>query len=140
MLPPTVVVTRQGAECLMAIHVPHGDPVSVQVVLEDGSVRHDLARSIVWVEPREVDGNLVGRATVALPTDLPMGWHTVHARSGDRTASSVLVVTPRRLDPACAPRREPQLGADDAAVPAAVGGLVGDRRPHRPDDARSLER
>ena len=87
----------------MAIHVPHGDPVSVHVVLEDGSLRHDLAAVDVWVEPREVDGNLVGRATVALPKDLPMGWHTVHARSGDRTASSVLVVTPGRLDPPRAP-------------------------------------
>ncbi|HYN76041.1 MAG TPA: 4-alpha-glucanotransferase, partial [Candidatus Limnocylindria bacterium] len=102
MLPPTVV-TRQGAECLMAIHVPHGDPVSVHVVLEDGSLRHDLAAVDVWVEPREVDGGLVGRATVALPNDLPMGWHAVHARSGDRTASSVLVVTPGRLDPPRAP-------------------------------------
>jgi 4-alpha-glucanotransferase len=55
-----------------------------------------------WVEPVDLDGRRVGEATFALPGDLPTGWHTLHAelRAADGTttrASTVLVVTPRRL-------------------------------------------
>ena len=103
VLPPTVVV-REGVAAEVLVHVPHGEEVIVWVELEDGSVSRDVRPLDRWVEPREVDGVLVGRATRALPTDLPPGWHQLHARTGSRTSSAVLIVTPQRLDPACAPR------------------------------------
>jgi 4-alpha-glucanotransferase len=96
MLPPTVVV-RQGAAPRVWVHVPHGEPVEVWVRLEDGSRRDDLAQLDHWVEPRRVDGELVGEATFILPADLPLGWHHLEARCGPATATSTLVVTPTSL-------------------------------------------
>ncbi len=95
MLPPTVV-TREGEPRDVPVHVSHGSPVEVWVELEDGG-RADVEPRDVWVPPRQVGPELVGRATVALPGTLPPGWHTLKARSGDREASGVLVVSPRRL-------------------------------------------
>ena len=104
MLPATVV-TRQGERSTVKVHVPHGDRVQVWVELEDGCRRDDVEQVDCWVEPRAVDGQLVGEATFALPTDLPMGWHQLRARSSPATGSrpvqasaATLVVTPRALD------------------------------------------
>ncbi len=51
----------------------------------------------------DVDGTLVGEATFALPLDLPTGWHRLHAEltaadGSVSSASTTLVVTPRRLE------------------------------------------
>lgn len=95
---PPVVVTRSGRDHQVAVHVPHGQSVQVWVELEEGGARdlHQLER---WVEPREVGGVLTGEATFAVPSDLPLGWHALHAqRAGAASvATSVLVVTPDRL-------------------------------------------
>src|SRR5690606_17905859 len=72
-----------------------GDPVSVWVTTEDGD-EVDAEQLDIWVDPREVDGRLVGRATFAVPR-LPLGWHSLHARSNDIVVTAILVVTPRRL-------------------------------------------
>ncbi|WP_084351929.1 4-alpha-glucanotransferase [Millisia brevis] len=102
MLPP-VVVTRAGRPAEVAVHVPHGAPAHAGVVLEDG-VEIDLEQLDVWVDPRTVDGVLTGRATFAIPTDLPLGWHTIRAGTevdGEaRIAETPLAVTPDRLDTA----------------------------------------
>jgi len=95
MLPPCVV-TRSGRTYDLRVHVAHGEPVRAWVELEGGG-RVDLAQVDRWVEPREVDGALVGEATVAVPADLPLGWHTVVATSGPAEARSPLVVTPDRM-------------------------------------------
>src|SRR5690606_34985439 len=97
MLPPALVVV-EGENRTFPVHVPHGDPVAVWVVTEDGE-EVDVEQRDVWVDPRTVDGRLVGRATFAVPR-LPLGWHVVHARSNDIEATAVLVVTPRRLSTA----------------------------------------
>lgn len=95
ILPP-VVVTRSGATVRVPVHVPHGEAVSAWVELEHGG-RRELAQVDHWVEPRVVDGRQVGEATFEVPDDLPLGWHRVVARTGGRTASCPLVVTPARL-------------------------------------------
>jgi 4-alpha-glucanotransferase len=41
-----------------------------------------------------VDGRLIGEATFAVPPDLPLGYHTLRARSGGREAACPLIVTP----------------------------------------------
>ncbi len=73
---PPCVVTRSGREQELRVHVPHGEPVTAWVELEDGG-RVDLAQTDRWVDPREVAGRLVGEATFSVPGDLPLGWHTV---------------------------------------------------------------
>ena len=94
---PPCVVTEQGAGTSFPVHVPHGTPVEVWVELESGGTRAGLAQVDNWEQPRDVDGTLVGEASFRLPDDLPLGYHTIHARAGARTASCALVVTPRWL-------------------------------------------
>ncbi|WP_100349136.1 4-alpha-glucanotransferase [Luteimicrobium subarcticum] len=95
MLPPTVVA-RAGAGTTFPVHVEHGDPVDVWIELEGGGTvaAHQVDRV---VEPRTVDGRLLGEATFAVPDDVGLGWHTLHASSGNRTSHAVLAVTPAHL-------------------------------------------
>ncbi|MDH2444231.1 4-alpha-glucanotransferase [Amnibacterium sp. CER49] len=96
MLPP-VVVTTTGAERDVPVHVPHGDPVEVEVRLETGG-SWVLPQVDRWVDPREVDGALVGEATFRVAGDLPLGYHTLVATSGSTVAEAALIVTPARLE------------------------------------------
>lgn len=100
MLPPCVVV-RAGRPSTVWTHVPHGDPVSVVLEFEGGG-RRELRQLMVWVDPREVDGALVGEATFEIPDDVPLGYHTLRAASGDRRVCSTLIVVPDRLEPPAA--------------------------------------
>ncbi|KAB1649756.1 4-alpha-glucanotransferase [Pseudoclavibacter endophyticus] len=97
MLPPSLV-TREGQSPSFPVHVPHGDAVRVDIVLEDGSVR--AAEQLQnWVDPREVDGTFVGRATFQLPGDLPRGWHELRAYvrgAAVPTATATVAVVPQR--------------------------------------------
>jgi 4-alpha-glucanotransferase len=93
MLPP-VLVTRLGWRATFEVHVPHGWPVDVWVELETGEHRGGVDQHENANPPRTIDGAQVGEATFALPGDLPLGYHWVHARSGDRLARMSLVVTP----------------------------------------------
>ncbi|HQR27550.1 MAG TPA: 4-alpha-glucanotransferase [Nocardioides sp.] len=95
MLPP-VVVARPGLPADVLVHVSHGAPVTVAVRTEQGAtaVAHQAEHN---VPPREVEGRLVGEARFTLPSDLPLGYHTVEATSGERSASALLVVAPDRL-------------------------------------------
>ena len=93
MLPPCVVV-EQGAERTFPVHVTDGDPVELSVDLEAGGRRDPLAQVDRWVPPRTVGDRTIGEATFAVPTDLPLGYHRIRARSGETVADSVLIVTP----------------------------------------------
>jgi 4-alpha-glucanotransferase len=93
MLPPCVV-TVEGEGRDVAVHVDHGEPVELWVDLEDGGRRHDVLQLNRWVDPRTVEGRLIGEATFLTPADLPTGYHVLHARSGDIEAQAPLVVTP----------------------------------------------
>ncbi|MCR5979628.1 4-alpha-glucanotransferase [Gordonia jinghuaiqii] len=98
---PAVTVVTEGAGSTFVVHVPHGNLVKVWIVTEDGD---DVAapQLDVWVEPRNIDGALVGRATFAVPADLAPGYHHIKALDLDRSAAATapLIVTPRRLDTA----------------------------------------
>ena len=96
-LPPVVVVVG-GRYAHIWVHVPHGSPVRVWIELEDGGVV-ELAQSDRWVDPRLVDGRLIGEATFVVPAGLPLGWHVIKALGDDGLSESILVVTPERLYP-----------------------------------------
>ncbi len=97
-LPPVVVVTDAGGGTAV-VHVRDGEPASVGVVLDDGSERA-LEMTDAWAEPREVDGERVGRAHFAVPAGLPLGYHELRAvtGTGGEVTTSMLVVTPARLE------------------------------------------
>ncbi|MFI2752833.1 4-alpha-glucanotransferase [Cellulomonas sp. P22] len=97
---PPVVVVRQGRHAHVPVHVRHGDPVTAWIELdpEVGGGRHEVTQADVPVDPRTVDGRLVGRATFTVPIDLPLGWHELHASGPSADAWCALVVTPERLE------------------------------------------
>lgn len=99
MLPPVVVAT-EGRRNAFAVHVPHWNPVEVTVIAEDGTEQPAVQQDF-WVDPREVDGVLTGRATFAVP-ELPPGYHRIRAvdPAAGTTAETDLIVTPARLDTA----------------------------------------
>lgn len=96
MLPPVKVV-RQGQQATVDVHVPHGSPVEIWLDLEDGAQRRDLAQQTNDTPAQDVDGHLVGEATFAVPSDLPLGYHVLRARSGEHDAAMAWVVTPAWL-------------------------------------------
>jgi 4-alpha-glucanotransferase len=76
--------------------VPHGEAVTVDLELEGGG-RISLAQLMIWVDPHHVDGELIGEATFEIRNDVPLGYHQLHARSGERHAKAQLIVVPDRL-------------------------------------------
>ncbi len=95
---PVFVVGVQGQERRLWVHVPDGQPAQAWVVSAFG-MRTDLRQMDFWVEPLEVDGGKVGEASFAIPADLPIGYYTVHALSGELEATTSLAMTPARLEP-----------------------------------------
>ena len=97
---PACLVLVEGRSRAFPVHVPHGDPVVVDLHLEAGG-RRRVAQLEHWVEPRRLDGELVGEATFELPDDLPLGYHRLRAHSGegrgDLDATTTVIVTPAWL-------------------------------------------
>ena len=87
-------MTRSAAETSFSVHVNHGSPAQVWVRLEDGTVRSDIRQVDNFTPPFDLDGQLIGEATFVLPTDLPLGYHRIHLRSGEQEFDSALIVTP----------------------------------------------
>ncbi len=96
MLPPCLAL-RQHRSAEVWVHVPDGDPVSVWLELETGDNRHGLRQLENWTPPREIDGVWVGEASFEIPADLPLGYHTLQARSGDRQAAMPVIISPEWL-------------------------------------------
>ncbi|MFF1252106.1 4-alpha-glucanotransferase [Pseudarthrobacter sp. NPDC058329] len=96
MLPPAVVI-QQGEPAQVPVHVREGATAQVSITLEGGAGSRDAVQQDLWMQPRDVDGVSTGRVTFALPQDLPLGWHTLHAESEGTAASTTLVVVPARL-------------------------------------------
>ena len=143
MLPP-VFVMRAGSDNQCWVHVPNGDPVSMWVDREEGGEAWFLDQVDRWVEPRHVDGVLVGEATFRLPWDLPLGWHTLWARSEGADGVAARGLLPADRHPGTAGSagagRRPPVGLHDAGLRHALGGVVGDRRPRGPGRPRCVER
>ena len=93
---PSYLVVRGGATARVAVHVPHGDAVTVDLEVEGGGLI-SLAQLMIWVDPRDVDGELIGEATFEIPDDVPLGYHYLHAKSGERSARAQLIVVPDQL-------------------------------------------
>src|SRR5262245_66457965 len=88
---------REGWTPWFPVHLPHGSSAEVWVELEDGGQRRDVPQQDNWVDPRWVDGALVGEATYQLPGDLPLGYHRLRARTENGLAECTLIVTPPGL-------------------------------------------
>ena len=96
MLPPLLAL-REHRTASVEMHVPHGDPAETWIELETGGHRGPLRQLENWNPPQEIDGGWVGEASFEIPGDLPLGYHTLHARSHERTATMPLIITPEWL-------------------------------------------
>lgn len=95
---PPCTVNQQNHNTWIPVHVPHGSQVTCRVECEDGT-RVPLAQVDNWVPPREVDGDLIGRATFDIPAGLPLGWHTIVAEvEGGGIFRAPFANTPVRLE------------------------------------------
>jgi 4-alpha-glucanotransferase len=93
---PAYVVVWHGTPRTVEVHVAHGTEVELRVTFEDGTTRA-LEQVDNWEQPREIDGRTVGEASFALPGDLPLGYHTLHAQNGEREHGCPLIVAPSWL-------------------------------------------
>lgn len=94
---PPVHVVRENAESMLWVHVPSGCDPRVWVETETGDVVA-LKREEGGVGSRIVDGRRIEQVTYAVPDDLPLGWHVLHADAGlGVQASAPLVVVPDKL-------------------------------------------
>ena len=127
------------------MHVPHGSSRAGVGRPRGRRPPGRSSRSDQWVEPRTVDGVLVGEATFTLPEDLPLGWHRLHARFDDlgeggeadraRWSSRPHGSSCR---PPCASSRA--WGFMTQLYSVRSRPLVGPRRPRRPGRPGRLER
>jgi 4-alpha-glucanotransferase len=91
---PATIVGRSAAQTRFWVHVTHGYPAEVWLQLEDGTRRGGVQQVDNFTPPFDLDGRWVGEASFVLPSDLPLGYHRVHLRSGDLETSTALIVTP----------------------------------------------
>jgi 4-alpha-glucanotransferase len=94
---PSCMVMREHRTASVWVHVPHGDPVTVWIELETGGARPQLGQLENWTPPRQIDDRWVGEASFEIPDDLPVGYHTLKAVSGEQQGSMPLIITPTWL-------------------------------------------
>ncbi|HEY0237928.1 MAG TPA: 4-alpha-glucanotransferase [Friedmanniella sp.] len=106
MLPPCLAL-RSGRTANVHAHVRAGDGLELWIDLETGGVWEHLRQLENWSPARDLPGPYpgggpVGEATFEIPDGLPLGYHTLRARSTDaggevHEAAMVLIVTPSWL-------------------------------------------
>jgi 4-alpha-glucanotransferase len=90
---PACVVLRRSERRPVAAHVERGDTIEVLLQLETGG-EVSLERRHTTGDERQVDGRQLTKVAFEIPGGLPLGYHTLRARSGGRDAEATLVVTP----------------------------------------------
>ena len=91
LVEPTVVA-RAGSAAATAVRAPAGTDVTVTAELEAGDSR-ELA-----VGPVLSKGSGREERPVAVPADLPTGWHRLRVRAGQEQATATLIVAPPRIE------------------------------------------
>ncbi|MGV0809373.1 4-alpha-glucanotransferase [Mycolicibacterium setense] len=81
---PPIVLGRATVASSFWVHVTHGDPVDLTLLLEDGTERTGLRQLENNRAPYDLGDRLVGEATFELPSDLPLGYHRLRLRAGER--------------------------------------------------------
>ncbi len=129
LLPP-VVVAREGDAAQVVLCLPaarDGDALAWTLELEDGARRDGEARAdalpVTDVRDLGHGAGLVRRRALALPADLPLGYHRLEVRTGGPCATATLIRAPR----AC----QPPPGADHRGRPFGIAlQLYGLRSAH----------
>lgn len=127
---PACTIKREGNWQELHVHVPAGQSVWVEILLEDGAQAY-LNQIDNWDPDREVAGQWRGRASFALEQWIPTGYHKVVAHLGDgEVAQAHLIVVPNRIDPPALQKRAQQWGVSSQlySVRAADAWGMGDAK------------
>ena len=99
LVAPTVLHI-EGADSKVLVHTGVFDIPSASITLEDGSeyqgelVPDSGDGSVAYW----LDDSFVTTASIVIPADLPIGYHTLHVHVGDRTEDATLISAPRRIE------------------------------------------
>ena len=118
-------VIREHGSRQVWVHVPHGDPVEVWIDLERRAAGDRLASAgelDAAARPRRAAGR---RGDVRAPGDLPLGYHTLRARSGGDRGGDAADRHAGLARAAGAAGRPAGLGARDPAVQRALRASPG---------------
>ncbi|WKG01040.1 4-alpha-glucanotransferase [Mycolicibacterium sp. HK-90] len=96
---PPIVTGRAGVASTFWVHVTHGDPADVTVILEDGAERGGLRQLENNRPPYDLGDRRIGEATFELPPDLPLGYHRLRLRVGEFHTETPVVISPATLEP-----------------------------------------
>ncbi|KAB5608007.1 4-alpha-glucanotransferase [Bifidobacterium jacchi] len=99
LVPPTVLHV-QGHDDSVLVNTDILKVPSASITLEDGRPYEGA----LVIGPGDgsqayaVNGGFVATASVELPADLPLGYHTLHVRVGERTQDATLISVPAKID------------------------------------------
>lgn len=91
ILPSSTLIATAGEPATVTLHCAAGDEPEATITLEDGTVRRSDENDIL------PDLNVATNRFLALPDDLPIGYHTLRVTAGDRTDEATLMVAPARI-------------------------------------------
>ncbi|CRZ14090.1 4-alpha-glucanotransferase [Mycolicibacterium neworleansense] len=96
---PPIVLGRATVASSFWVHVTHGDPVELTLLLEDGTERSGLRQLENNRPPYDLGDRLIGEATFELPADLPLGYHRLRLRVDGSHTETPVVISPATLEP-----------------------------------------
>ncbi|MFW6195576.1 MAG: 4-alpha-glucanotransferase, partial [Chloroflexota bacterium] len=97
--PVTVVWEDRAATVTARLRIGEtGRRIDGTLVLEDGDARELSWVPDEWVATHgaEVDGQWLVTLSLALPDNLPLGYHRLELATGERSASTLMIVAPNR--------------------------------------------
>lgn len=99
-LVPYTVLHNVGSESRVLVNVGMTDVPSATITLENGQEYQGeiLPDAGDGSAAYLVDGQFVVTASVAIPADLPEGYHTLHVTVGDRTEDATLISAPAKVE------------------------------------------
>ncbi|MDE5640143.1 MAG: 4-alpha-glucanotransferase, partial [Bifidobacterium castoris] len=99
LIDPTVLHTV-GKETHVTLRTGITEPAQVTLILENGERFEGELRLNAMPEAkvREIDGKFIAESDLIIPAELPVGYHTLHVESGERSENATLISAPERIE------------------------------------------
>ena len=99
LIDPTVLHTV-GKETHVTLRTGITEPAQVTLILENGEHFEGELRLNAMPEAKvhEIDGKFIAESELVLPAELPVGYHTLHVESGERSEDATLISAPERIE------------------------------------------
>ncbi len=99
LIAPTVLHIA-GREDRISVNTPILKVPTASITLENGEPYEGVvaADGDGSLQAHFVDGVFIAPASLVIPADLPVGYHTLHVTVGDRTEDATLISAPERVE------------------------------------------